>query len=392
VITTADRYEHPKLVPLTDDQLALREMVRTFAVRDVAPLARDIDRAERFPTESWDRGAELGLLGICCPEDYGGTGLGLTEMAIVGEELAAVCVSTAATLLHQADLVIGRFVRAGDEAQKRRYLPSLCDGTSIGCLAITEPEAGSDAMAMKTRAEKVADGWVLTGQKTFITTAPVADFALVYARTGPAGSRDLGLFVVDVNTPGFSKGKKFEKMGWRGSPTGEIAMDGCLVGDDALLGAPDQGRQILMAGLDSERIVMASEAVGIAQGALRASLEYAQQRHQFGRPISDFQLIQQKLADMFVEVQAVRTLTYRAAALADEGERAGLTALASACKLMSSEVAMRATTQAVQILGGYGYINEFPVERYMRDAKLMEIGGGTSEIQRHIIARELLRA
>jgi isovaleryl-CoA dehydrogenase len=380
------------VIDLNDEQLALQRMLKAFAANEVAPLARDIDREARFPTESWEKAAELGLLGVAAPEAYGGSGLGLIEMCLVGEALGGVCMSTAASILHQADLVVGRFVRHGTEEQKRAYLPSLCDGSRIGCLAITEPEAGSDAMAMQSRALATEDGWRISGTKTFITSAPVADFALIYAKTGEKDSRDIGLFVVESDTPGFTKGRKFEKMGWRGSPTGELVLQDCEVPADALLGSATSGREILMAGLDSERIVMAAEAVGIAQGALEASTKYAKERRQFGRPIAEFQLIRQKLADMYVETQAARALTYRAAQLADSGRHEGLTALASACKLYSSEVAMRATTQAVQVFGGYGYINEFPVERFMRDAKLMEIGGGTSEIQRHIIARELLRA
>jgi isovaleryl-CoA dehydrogenase len=378
-------------VDLTDEQLMLQEMVRRFAREEVAPRARDLDRDQAFPEHAWKRAAELGLLGVVAPVEHGGEGLGLTELCIVGEELATVCVSTAATILHQADLVVSRFVRHGSDEQRAGYLPALCDGSSIGCLAITEPEAGSDAMSMQTLATPVAGGYSISGSKTFITTAPLADFALVYAKMGDVKGRDIGLFIVPADLPGYEKGRKFEKMGWRGSPTGELTFDDCVVPEENLLGGLDGGRSILMAGLDSERVVMAAESVGIAQGALEHSLAYAKQRRQFGRPISDFQLIQQKLVDMFVEVQAARTLTYRVATVADRGDSNSLTALASAAKLFSSEVAMRATTEAVQVLGGYGYTNEFPVERFMRDAKLMQIGGGTSEIQRHIIARELLR-
>jgi alkylation response protein AidB-like acyl-CoA dehydrogenase len=385
------RVDAADVIDLTPEQVMLRDVLRDFAQGKVAARARDLDRESRFPRETWQEGAELGILGMCVPEQYGGTGLGLVELCLAGEELGAVCMSSAATLLHQADLVNGRFVRHGTEEQKRKYLPALCDGSLIGCLAITEPEAGSDAMAMRTTATPVDGGWQLRGTKTFITTAPVADFALVYAKVGGPDSRDIGLFIVDAKTPGYRRGREFEKMGWHGSPTGELSFDDCLVPADAVLGDPTAGRGILMAGLDSERIVMAAEAVGITQGALDVSLSYAQQRIQFGRPISDFQLIQQKLADMYVSLMGARSLTYRAAALADAGSHPRLTALASACKLMASEVAMQATTEAVQILGGYGYTNEFPAERYMRDAKIMQIGGGTSEIQRYIIARELLR-
>jgi isovaleryl-CoA dehydrogenase len=381
----------PAMIDLTDEQRMLQEMVRGFARTEVAPRARELDRQGGFPREAWAKGAELGLLGICAPVEHGGAGLGLVEMCIVGEELAAVCVSTAATLLHQADLVIGRFVRHASEQQKAAYLPGLCDGSLVGCLAITEPEAGSDALSMQTVARRVDGGFVIEGAKTFITSAPVADLALVYAKLEDPRSRDIGLFIVHADSAGYVKGRSFEKMGWHGSPTGELVFQGCEVPESALLSDPAGGRSILMQGLDSERIVIAAESVGIAQGALDVSLAYAKERRQFGRPIAEFQMIQQKLADMYVGVQASRALTYRAAELADSGRTDGLTALASACKLFASEVAMRATTEAVQVLGGYGYINEFPVERFMRDAKLMEIGGGTSEIQRHIIARELLR-
>jgi isovaleryl-CoA dehydrogenase len=377
------------VVDLTDDQLMLRDMVREFARREVAPLAAEIDREERFPIESWRRGAELGLLGIAAPEEYGGTELGLTEMCLVGEELSAVCVSTAATLLHQADLVIGRFVRHGSAEQQERWLPSLCDGSIIGALAITEPEAGSDALSMRTTARRTPDGYVLNGCKTFITNGPVADLAVVYSRIDrPEGG--LGLFFVEDGTPGFAKSKKFSKMGWRGSPTGELTFSDCEIPAENLIGAEGEGRAILFAGLNSERVVLAAESLGLARGALEVALKYAGERRQFGQRIGDFQMIQQKLADVYSELQAASALTYRAAALADLGRAGDLTLMASSCKLIAGDLAMKATTEAVQILGGYGYIDEFPVERYMRDAKLMQIGGGTAEIMRMLIARRLL--
>jgi isovaleryl-CoA dehydrogenase len=374
---------------LTDEQLLLRRTVREFAQEKVAPRAHAIDAAQSFPAESWAEAAELGLLGASAPGEYGGAGLGLIELCIVGEELAAACVSTAATVLHQADMVVGRIARHGSEEQKRRWLPGLIDGSLVGCLAMTEPEAGSDVMSMRTRAERVDGGWRLNGTKTFITNGPVADLALVYARTGEAGSRELGLFAIPTDAPGFGRGRKFSKMGWRGSPTGELLLDDCEVGPEALIGAAGGGRAILLDGLDSERVLLAAESVGIAQGALEAALAYARERRQFGKRIGDFQLIQGKLADMFTETEACRALTWSVAARLDAGED-GLRALASAAKLMGGDVAMRVSTEAVQVLGGYGYIDEFPVERYMRDAKLMQIGGGTAEIQRFIVARELL--
>jgi isovaleryl-CoA dehydrogenase len=379
----------PSDLGLGEEQLLLRRTVHEFARRDVAPRAAAIDAAQSFPEESWRQAAELGLLGATAPPEYGGAGLGLAELCIVGEELAAACVSTAATVLHQADMVVGRLARHGSEEQKRRWLPGLIDGSTIGCLAMTEPEAGSDVMSMRTRAERVDGGWRLNGTKTFITNGPVADLALVYARTGEAESRRLGLFAVPTDSPGFARGRKFSKMGWRGSPTGELILDDCEVGDDALVGGPGDGRAILLAGLDSERVLLAAESVGIAQGALEAALDYARQRRQFGRRIGEFQLIQGKLADMYTETEAARALTWTAAARVEAAE-ASARELASAAKLLAGDVAMKVTTEAVQVLGGYGYIDEFPVERYMRDAKLMQIGGGTAEIQRFIIARALL--
>jgi isovaleryl-CoA dehydrogenase len=375
-------------IGLSDEQHLLRRTVHEFARQKVAPRAHAIDAEQSFPSESWAEAAELGLLGATVPGELGGAGLGLIELCLIGEELAAVCASTAATVLHQADMVVGRIARHGDAMQKERWLPGLIDGRIVGCLAMTEPEAGSDVMSMRTRAERVDGGWRLNGTKTFITNGPVADLALVYART-PASDRSLGLFAIPTASPGFARGRKFSKMGWRGSPTGELLLDDCAVGDEALIGAEDGGRAILLEGLDSERVLMAAESVGIAQGALEAALSYAGERRQFGKPIGEFQMIGAKLADMFAETEACRALTRSLAARIDAGE-ADQRALASAAKLLAGDVAMKVTTEAVQVFGGYGYIDEFPVERYMRDAKLMQIGGGTAEIQRFIIARELL--
>ena len=379
----------PPDLGLSPEQELLRATVREFARRDVAPRAKAIDAAQSFPAESWAQAAELGLLGATAPAEYGGAGLGLAELCIVGEELAAACLSTAATVLHQADMVVGRIARHGSAEQKERWLPGLIDGSVIGCLAMTEPEAGSDVMSMRTRAERIDGGWRLDGTKTFITNGPVADLALVYARTGGPEERRLGLFAIPTDAPGFARGRKFSKMGWRGSPTGELILDDCEVGAEALIGGPEDGRAILLAGLDSERVLMAAESVGVAQGALEVALDYARERRQFGRPIGEFQLIGGKLADMYTETEAARALTWTALERV-EADGPGARELASAAKLMGGDVAMRVTTEAVQVLGGYGYIDEFPVERFMRDAKLMQIGGGTAEIQRFIIARGLL--
>lgn len=375
----------------TEEQLMLRKMVRDFAQKEVAPLAYEIDRDERFPYENWKRAAELGLLGITAPEKYGGSGLGVTEMSIVAEEIAAVCVSTCATIIHQACLVIDNFVKNASEQQKEKYLPGLCSGEIIGCLAMTEPGAGSDVISMQLRADKKGDGYVLNGSKTFITNGPNADLAMVYAKTSPElGSRGISVFLIEAGTPGFKKGKKFEKMGWRGSPTGELIFEDCYVPKENLVGNENEGLNILMSGLNSERVIMGVQGAGIARGALDACLDYAKERQQFGKPISQFQMIQEKLANMYVDVEAGELLAYKGATLCDQGRGGEINKLAAAAKLFGSEIAMRATTEAVQIFGGYGYMKEFPVERYMRDAKLMQIGGGTSEIQRHIISKQLL--
>ncbi|ABH00679.1 possible isovaleryl-CoA dehydrogenase (plasmid) [Rhodococcus jostii RHA1] len=374
----------------SDEHRLMRETVRKFAADHVAPLAAEIDREERFPRESWEAAAELGLLGIRAPEQFGGSDLGLTETCIAGEELSAVCMSTAVTVLHQSNLVVDRIVDHGTPEQQARYLPGLCDGSIIGCLAITEPEAGSDAMSMRTKATRTEGGWLLNGAKTFITNGPVADLALVYAKTGPVEDRELALFAVDTTAPGFSKGRKLDKLGWRGSPTGELAFSDCFVPDDAVIGGIGNGIKVLRDGLASERVLMGAQGVGLAAGALREAVRYAGERRQFGRPIGDFQLIQAKIADMYVGIELGRALVSKTAAAIDAGD-SGLTRLASACKLHGSEVAMNAALEAVQIFGGYGYTREFPVERYLRDAKIMQIGGGTSEIQRIIIGREMLR-
>jgi isovaleryl-CoA dehydrogenase len=370
----------------TPEQALLRDTVRKFATAEVAPLAYEIDRDERFPSESWKRSAELGLLGVSAPPELGGAGLGLTELCIVAEELAAVCMSTCGTVMHQSDMIVDLLVREANAEQKARLLPGLCDGSVIGALAMTEPDAGSDVMAMKTTARRADGGWILSGTKTFITNGPVADMGFIYSKID--GTTQLGLFAVGASTQGFRKGKKLEKLGWRGSPTGELIMQDCFVPEENLIGGAD-GRRVLRSGLVSERLVLAAEGVGLARAALEAALVHARERHQFGRPIFDFQMIQAKLADIFAELLAVRSLTYRGAQLTDSGFRGDLTLLASAAKLMAGDLAVKASLDAVQVLGGYGYTKDYPVERYLRDAKLLQIGGGTAEIQRHIIARGL---
>ena len=377
---------------LSDEQRMIQKTVREFAKKELAPLAYEIDRDERFPHENFKKMAEMGLLGITIPEEYGGSGGSYMDLAIVSEELSAVCASTAVAFGANADLFNDNLRRHGNEGQKKKYLPPMCSGKMIGGIAMTEPEAGSDVMSMKTRAELKGDHYVLNGTKVFITNGPIADALIIYAKTDPEkGSHGVSAFIVESTFQGFSRGKKFEKMGWRGSPTGEIFLDDCIVPKENLLGEENKGAAILMSGLNTERILLGAMSVGIARGAYEYALNYAKERIQFGKPIASFQLIQHKLANMAMEIEAARLLTYKAAAMADKGIL-GLegNVRASYAKLYGSELCMRATTEAVQILGGYGYTKDFPVERMMRDAKLQAIGGGTSEIEALIIARNIL--
>jgi isovaleryl-CoA dehydrogenase len=375
------------------EQQALVATARRFANEILVPRAYELDRDERFPEEAWERGAELGFLGINAPVEHGGAGLGLVDACLVGEELAAGCVATAVTLFHQANMIVDSIVRNGTEEQRARLLPGLSDGSVIGCLAITEPEAGSDALSLRTRAVPVEGGWRLTGTKMFITNGPVADLALVYAKTGQADSHEMALFIIDTGSEGFARGRKLEKMGWRASPTGELILDEVFVPNENVLGGVGNGLRVLMSGLNSERIIMAALAVGLARASFDAAKQHAAVRRQFGRRIGEFQLVREKLADMYVEIESARALTLKAAAMVDGGRNVGdMRVLASSVKLLTAGVAMRATTQAVQVLGGYGYTKDYPVERYMRDAKLFEIGGGTSEVLRNLIGKQLVDA
>jgi isovaleryl-CoA dehydrogenase len=379
------------MLEFTSEQKMLRETIASFAEKEVAPLAYDIDRDERFPAESFNRLAELGMLGITAPADYGGAEAGYTEMCIVTEELARFCGSTAATYADHADLCIDNIRRNANDAQKKVYLPLLCSGKKIGGLAMTEPSAGSDVMSMSLRAERRGDHYVLNGTKTFITNGPVGDVFVIYAKTAPEKkTHGVSAFIVEKDFSGFQRGKKFEKMGWRGSPTGELIFENCRVPAENLLGGENRGAMVLMSGLNTERVVLGAMSLGLSRGAYECALKYAKERVQFGKPISAFQLIQAKLADMAMEIELSHLITYKGAAMADRGLHREMNLVAAYAKLYTSEAAMRITTEAVQILGGYGYMKEFPVERMMRDAKLQTIGGGTSEIQRLIIAREIL--
>lgn len=376
---------------LTDEQKSLKEMIKNFADREVAPLAGEVDSVGLFPRETFLKLAGLGLTGLTIPEEFGGSGAGYTESCIVGEELARVCVSTAASWGAHLDLCANNINRNGTMDQKARYLPDLASFRKIGGLAMTEPGAGSDVMAMNLRAEKKGGYYILNGAKTFITNGPVGDVFVVYAKTDPdRGSKGISAFIVEKSMPGFSRGKEFEKMGWRGSPTGELIFEDCRVPAENLLGKENEGVRVLMSGLNSERVQLAAVSLGLARGAYEAALKYARERVQFGGPIAGFQMIQERLAWMSTALEAAKLMTHRCARMLDRGLVSRITKEAAATKLFCSEAAMRITTEAVQIHGGYGYVREFPVERMMRDAKILTIGGGTSQIMCHVIAREVL--
>lgn len=375
---------------LTQDQKMLRDTVAKFVDEKVAPSAAEIDEHERFPEEHFKAMAGMGLFGITIPEEYGGSGADFLSCVLVMEQLARGCVSTANTYGAHAVLCTENIYRNGNEAQRRKYLPGLINGEKIGALCITEPEAGSDAMALRTRAEKKGDTYILNGTKMFITNGPVADVAVVYAKTDPeAGHRGITAFIVESDFPGFSTGKTLKKMGVKGSPTGELIFENCEVPEENVLLQENQGVKVLMSGLDRERIVYSVAPIGLAQAAFDVAFKYASERVQFGSPIIGFQMIQEMIADMATDIQTGRILAYWAASECDKKERVRLEA--SYAKLFCSQAGMRVVNNAMQIFGGYGFIKEFPVERMYRDIKSIEFGAGTTQIQKLIIVRELMK-
>ena len=376
---------------LTSEQRMLKETVMKFVDKEVIPRAPALDQDGAFPVDNFRRMAELGLFGISIPPEYGGIEADLLSCVLVMEELGRGCASTANTFGSHAILCTENIFRNGNEEQKKKYLPDLISGKKIGAIAITEPEAGSDALSMRTRAVKKGDTYILNGTKMFITNGPCADVAVVYAKTDlNAGPKGLSAFIVESGFAGFSRGKSLKKMGVRGSPTGELIFEDMAVPAENLLGAENEGIRVLMNGLDRERIVYSITPIGVAQGAFDVAYKYASERVQFGTAIINFQMIQELIADMATDIQAGRLLSYWAATLADQGKRVRLEA--SYAKLFCSQVGMRVVDKAVQILGGYGFISEFPVERMYRDMKGIEFGAGTTQIQKLIIIRELMRS
>ncbi len=377
---------------LTEEQNLIRDMVREFAEKEVAPSARIRDEEERFDRDlMFGRLAELGLTGIIFPEEYGGAGADYLSYAIAVEELSRVCASTGVTLSAHTSLAANPIYLFGSKEQKEKFLAPMARGEKLGAFGLTEPSAGSDAGGTRTTAVREADGWFLNGTKIFITNGGDAEVYVVLARTDKNAQKHHGIsaFIVEKGTPGFSFGKKEKKMGIRSSPTMELVFDKCRIPAGNLLGEEGHGFKIAMKTLDGGRIGIASQALGIAQGALDAAVAYARERKQFDTPIARFQGVQFQLADMATQTEAARLLVYKAAYRASAG--LSYSTESAMAKLFASETAMKVTTQAVQILGGYGYTREFPVERMMRDAKITEIYEGTSEIQRLVIGTSLTR-
>ncbi|MBM3289247.1 MAG: isovaleryl-CoA dehydrogenase [Candidatus Hydrogenedentes bacterium] len=375
---------------LTHEQIELQQKVRAFARREVAPLAAEIDRDERFPAATFKKLGEMGLLGLMVPKEYGGMGESVLTCCLVAEELAHACAPTTMSYLAHAVLCCHNLLCNGSDAQRQKYLPALASGAALGAIAMTEPNSGSDVLSMQTFAECRNGEYVINGTKTYITNAPVANTFLVYARTDKTlGPRGISQFIVERGFPGFTVGTPFSKMGMRGSPTAPLHFENCRVPAENLVKEENQALGILMGGLDVERTVGAALGLGLARAAYDMALAHATQREQFGQPLIMFEMITEKIANMSMEIEAARMLMYKAAVLCGRHVRCSLEA--SHAKLFSSEVGARAAIEAQQILGGIGYMKDCAVERLVRDSRLGTIGGGTSEIQRLIIARETVR-
>ena len=374
----------------TEEQLEIKRLAREFAESEIAPHAMEWDEAQRFPVDLMKKLARLGFLGILFPQEYEGAGLGYIEYVSVIEEISKVDGAIGLSVAAHNSLCSNHIFTFGSDAQKRRYLVPLASGEKLGAWGLTEPEAGSDASGTQTTAIKDIDSFVLNGSKTFTTHGTYGDIFVLMAVTDRSkGNKGISAFILEKGMPGLRAGKKENKLGCRASDTSEVILENCRIPAENLLGEEGQGFINCLEILDGGRISIAALAVGMAQGAFEASLNYSRQRKQFGRPIAEFQAIQWKLADMATEIEAARLLTYRAAFLRDQKRRA--TKEASMAKLYASEVGVRVATEAIQIHGGYGYIKDYPVEKFYRDSKICTLGEGTSEIQRLVIARQLLR-
>jgi isovaleryl-CoA dehydrogenase len=368
----------------------LRDSVRGFTAARIAPIAAEIDRSDEFPRALWPEMGALGLHGITVEEEYGGTGLGYLAHCVAMEEVSRGSASVGLSYGAHSNLCVNQLRRNGTEAQKQRYLPKLISGEHLGALAMSEPGAGSDVVSMRLRADKRGDRYMLNGTKLWITNAHYAETLVVYAKTDPdAGPRGITAFIIEKGFKGFRPAQKLDKLGMRGSPTSELVFEDCEVPEENVLGRVNEGVRVLMSGLDYERAVLAAGPIGIMQAALDIVLPYIHERKQFGQPIGEFQLIQAKVADMYTALNATRAYVYAVARACDRGQTTRKDAAGAI--LFAAEAATKAALDAIQILGGMGYINETPTGRLLRDAKLYEIGAGTSEIRRMLIGRELFR-
>ena len=367
----------------------IRDSTQRFAADKIAPIAAEIDATDRFPIELWPQMGELGLHGITVEEEWGGLGLGYLEHVVAQEEVARASASVGLSYGAHSNLCVNQVRRWANDEQKRKYLPKLISGEHIGALAMSEAGAGSDVVSMKLRADKVAGGYRLNGTKFWITNGAYADVLVVYAKTG-AGSRGITTFLIEKGFAGFSIGQKIDKMGMRGSPTSELVFNDCFIGDDAVIGPENGGVGVLMSGLDYERTVLAGIQLGIMQACLDVVLPFVRERKQFGTPIGAFQLMQAKIADMYVALNSARAYVYTVAKNCDAGKTTRFDAAGAI--LLASESAFKVAGEAVQALGGAGYTKDWPVERFLRDAKLLDIGAGTNEIRRMLIGRELVGA
>jgi len=374
--------------PVSDTAEMLREAVRDFARAEIAPIAAEVDASNEFPLPMWRKLGDMGLLGITVDEAYGGSNLGYLEHTIAMEEISRASASIGLSYGAHSNLCVNQIARNGNDAQKDRYLPGLITGESVGALAMSEPGSGSDVVSMRLKADRIDGGFRLNGNKMWITNGPDADVLVVYAKTDPAaGPKGITAFLVEKGTPGFTTAQKLDKLGMRGSNTCELVFEDCEIEAAQVLGEVNRGVGVLMSGLDYERVVLSGGPLGIMQACMEVVVPYVHERKQFGQPIGEFQLMQGKLADMYTTMNACRAYVYAVAMACDRGETTRKDAAGAI--LYSAEKATQMALDAIQALGGNGYINEYPTGRLLRDAKLYEIGAGTSEIRRMLIGREL---